>query len=69
MQDYLDEQTGTDFTTIGYCQVSGKGQADDLTSQVVFFQKHYSEAEIIQDYGSGINFKRKGLRTLLEQLL
>ncbi|RKU11559.1 IS607 family transposase [Candidatus Poribacteria bacterium] len=69
VQGYLDEQTGTDITTIGYCRVSGKGQGDDLTSQVAYLQKHYPDAEIIQDYGSGINFKRKGLRTLLERIL
>ena len=69
VQGYLDEQTGTDITTIGYCRVSGKGQADDLASQVAYLQKHYPEAEIIKDFGSGINFKRKGLRTLLERIL
>ena len=70
MQGYLDEQTGTDITTVGYCRVSGKGRpTDDLASQVAYLQKHYPEAEIIKDYGSGINFKRKGLRTLLERIL
>ena len=31
--------------------------------------KHYPDAEIIKDFGSGINFNRKGLRTLLERIL
>ena len=66
---YLDEQTGTDITTIGYCRVSGKGQSDDLASQVAYLQKHYPDAEIIKDYGSGINFKRRGLLSLLERIL
>ena len=69
MQGYIDEQTGTDITTIGYCRVSGKGQSDDLASQVAYLQKHYPEAEIIKDYSSGINFKRRGLRTLLERIM
>ena len=70
VQGYLDEQTGTDITTVGYCRVSGKGRpADALASQVAYLQKHYPEAEIIKDFGSGINFKRKGLRTLLERIL
>ena len=69
MIGYLDEQTGTTLTTIGYCRVSGRGQRDDLESQVRYVQSHYSEAEIIQDFGSDINFKRKGLRTLLERVL
>ena len=70
VRGYLDAQTGTDITTVGYCRVSGKGRpADDLACQVAYLQKHYPEAEIIKDYGSGINFKRKGLRTLLERIL
>ena len=69
VQGYLDAQTETDIVTVGYCRVSGKGQSDDLASQVAYLQKHYPEAEIIRDFGSGINFKRKGLRTLLERVL
>ena len=69
VQGFIDAQTGTDITTIGYCRVSGKGQSDDLASQIAYLQKHYPAAEIIKDYGSGITFKRKGLRTLLERIL
>ena len=69
VQGYLNEQTGTDITTVGYCKVSGKGQADDLASQVAYLQKHYPDADIIKDFGIGINFKRKGFRTLLERIL
>ena len=69
VQGYIDAQTQTDIVTIGYCRVRGKSQSDDLTSQVAYLQKHYPEAEIIKDFGSGINFKRKGLRTLLERVL
>ena len=69
VQGYLDAQTDRVITTIGYCRVSGKSQADDLASQVAYLQKHYPEAEIVKDFGSGINFKRKGLRTILERLL
>jgi predicted site-specific integrase-resolvase len=32
-------------------------------------QERYPQAEIIKDIGSGLNFKRKGLQTLLERLL
>ena len=69
VQGYLDAQTETTLTTIGYCRVSGKSQSDDLASQVAYLQRHYPEAEIIKNFGSGINFKRKGLRTLLERIL
>ena len=69
VQGYLDAQTQTTLTTIGYCRVSGRGQKEDLASQVAYVQKHYPEAEIIRDFGSSINFKRKGLLSLLERLL
>lgn len=32
-------------------------------------QSLYPDAEIIKDIGSGINFKRKGLQTLLDRLM
>ncbi len=69
MQGYLDAQTETDIVTVGYCRVSEKSQSDALASQVADLQKHYPEAEIIRDFGRGINFKRKGLIALLERLL
>ena len=69
VQGYIDAQTERDVATIGYCGVSGKGQSEDLASEVAYFQKHYPEAEIIKDYGSGINFKRKGLISILERVL
>ncbi len=69
VQGYIDAQTETAITTLGYCRVSGKGQAEALASQVASVQKQYPEAEIIRDFGSGINFKRKGLLSLLERVL
>ena len=69
VQSFIDAQTGTDIATVGYCRVGGKSQSDALASQVAYLQQHYPDAEIIKDFGSGINFKRKGLRTLLERIL
>lgn len=69
VQEYIDSQRSTDITTVCYCRVSGKAQADDLASQVEFMRNKFPEAEIIQDFGSGINFKRKGLKALLGRIL
>ena len=69
MRGYLDAQTETTFTTIVYCRVSGKGESEALASQVAYLPKHYPEAEIIRDFGSGINFNRKGLLSILERIL
>ena len=55
--------------TVCYCRVSSEKQRDDLVRQVDGMRSRYPEAEIIQDIGSGLNFKRKGLQALLERLL
>ena len=52
-----------------YCRVSSAKQKDDLHRQIAYMQSLYPEAEIIKDIGSGLNFKRKGLRTILDRLL
>ena len=54
---------------ICYCRVSNSKQQDDLNRQVAYMQSIYPEAEIICDIGSGLNFKREGLRTILDRLL
>ncbi len=56
-------------TTICYCRVSSAKQRDDLDRQVAYMQSLYPEAEIIQDIGSGLNFKRKGLQSLLVRFM
>lgn len=56
-------------TTICYCRVSSTKQRDDLARQVEFMWQQYPDAEIIKDIGSGLNFKRKGLQTLLVRLM
>ena len=57
------------ITTVCYCRVSSTKQRDDLERQVASMRSIYPAAEVIRDIGSGINFKRKGLRTLLEWLM
>lgn len=56
-------------SVICYCRVSSRKQKDDLQRQIEYMQSQYPEAEIIQDIGSGLNFKRKGLRSILDRLL
>jgi predicted site-specific integrase-resolvase len=55
--------------TVCYYQVSSSKQRDDLDRQVTYMQSLYPGAEIIRDIGSGLNFKRKGLRSLLDRLM
>lgn len=51
-----------------YCRVSSAKQKDDLARQIKYMKERYPGHEIIQDVGSGINFKRKGLLALLERI-
>lgn len=54
---------------IGYARFSSYKQKDDLLRQVEYIRSIYPSIEVIQDVGSGLNFKRKGLRTLLGRIL
>jgi predicted site-specific integrase-resolvase len=53
-----------------YTRVSTKKQMDDLSRQVEYIKRpEYIDYIVISDIGSGINFKRKGLQTILEACL
>lgn len=52
-----------------YCRVSNDQQKGDLERQIEELQKAFPDHQLIQDIGSGVNFKRKGLQTLLERVL
>ena len=67
VESYLRSATGT--TLICYCRVSSTKQKEDLERQVEFMRQQFPDAEIIRDIGSGLNFKRKGLLTILERLM
>lgn len=58
-----------DFKTVCYCRVSSAKQKDDLNRQIQDMQQKFPDSDIIKDVGSGLNFKRKGLKTLLERVL
>jgi len=52
-----------------YARVSGRGQLKDLESQSKYLQSRYPGAELVTDIGSGLNFKRKGLKAILDRCL
>lgn len=52
-----------------YCRVSSAKQKDDLARQVASMRTQFPDSDIIQDIGSGLNFKRKGLQAILRRLL
>ena len=53
--------------SVCYARVSSLKQKDDLERQKEFFRTKYPGYEVVCDIGSGINWKRKGLQTILEQ--
>jgi predicted site-specific integrase-resolvase len=55
--------------TVCYARVSSHKQRDDLERQVEFLRNQYPNAEFVRDIGSGLNFKRKGLKTILERAM
>ena len=53
-------------TNVVYCRVSSIGQRNDLERQIEFLSQRYPDHRVVQDIGSGLNFNRKGLQTILE---
>lgn len=59
-----------DRKIIGYCRVSSNKQKDDLQRQIenmrMYLISQGKPFEIISDIGSGINYKKKGLKELIK---
>lgn len=62
----------SDHPTIGYARVSSNDQKADLERQQIMLETYCAakgwRTEIIKDLGSGMNYKKKGLQTLLEKI-
>jgi len=62
-----------DFPTIAYARVSSHDQKEDLQRQVHMLEMYCSSKgwtySIIKDLGSGMNYHKRGLRQLLEQIM
>jgi putative resolvase len=57
---------------VGYARVSSFDQKEDLerqTKRVEDVVKTYENHQVISDLGSGLNFKKRGLRKLLDLIL
>ena len=57
---------------IGYCRVSSNKQKDDLEQQIenmkLYLTSQGKPFEIISDIGSGINYKKKGLKEVIKRI-
>lgn len=62
----------TERLTIGYCRVSSNKQKDDLERQKETVRTYLiaqgKPFEIITDIGSGINYNKNGLKTLIRKI-
>ena len=68
----ISTDSNTTKTNFIYTRVSSKKQMDDLSRQLKYIQTKnlkYITYTSLSDIGSGINFKRKGLQTILESCL
>ena len=67
-----EKKTKKNLNIIGYARVSSKEQSDDLERQVnnlkTYLDTKNQNYEIITDIGSGINYKKPGLRKLIEKI-
>ena len=55
-------------SVVCYCRVSSPKQRGDLRRQAAHMRELYPDAEIVTDVAGGLNWKRKGLLSILERL-
>lgn len=48
-----------------YCRVSSRKQSGDLERQILYMKRKYPTHIIISDIGSGLNYKRNGLKKII----
>ena len=67
-----ERKTKKDLNVIGYARVSSKKQTADLERQVnnlkIYLDNKYKSYDIITDIGSGINYTKKGLLSLIDKI-
>ena len=72
-QDILALLPQSERVNVCYARVSSHDQKSDLDTQVAFLAQYCAERGIqsttIQDLGSGLNFKKKGLNILIGMIL
>ena len=72
LNQVMNIKPNLDRTVIGYCRVSSNKQKDDLERQIenmrLYLTAQGKPFEIISDIGSGINYKKKGLKELIKRI-
>ena len=72
LNQVMNIKPNLDRLVIGYCRVSSNKQKDDLERQIenmkLYLTAQGKPFEIISDIGSGINYKKKGLKELMKRI-
>ena len=72
LNQVMNVKSNLDRIVIGYCRVSSNKQKDDLERQIenmkLYLTAQGKPFEIISDIGSGINYKKKGLKELMKRI-
>lgn len=72
LNQVMNIKPNLDRIVIGYCRVSSNKQKDDLERQIenmkLYLTAQGKSFEIISDIGSGINYKKKGLKELIRRI-
>lgn len=66
-EEKVSEEIVQEKRRVCYCRVSSRKQKDDLERQKASLQSIYPTYTIVADIASGLNFKRPGLLSLLEE--
>jgi predicted site-specific integrase-resolvase len=71
IEDTTESNKNTDFKrepeSIIYARVSSSHQKEDLRRQTEFLKTKYGNHRVVTDIGSGLNWKRPGIKAILEQ--
>ena len=72
LNQVMNVKPNLDRIVIGYCRVSSNKQKDDLERQIenmkLYLTAQGKPFEIISYIGSGINYKKKGLKELMKRI-
>ena len=72
LNQVMNVKPNLDRSVIGYCRVSSNKQKDDLERQIenmkLYLTAQGKPFEIISDIGSGIDYKKKGLKELMKRI-
>ena len=72
LNQVMNVKLNLDRIVIGYCRVSSNKQKDDLERQIenmkLYLTAQGKPFEIISDIGSGIDYKKKGLKELMKRI-